>query len=136
MGSFGRGLGVIRAHAAGRRVNLGHSGAPYGSLGHALGVVRFCWVHSGASWGSSGSFAVGGFIRARDVGRWIHSGSLGSFMSGWRSLGSFGHALGSSGSFGFVGFIQARPGGLSGAPCRSYGSFDRALEDVGLICVR
>ena len=55
-------------------------------------VVRLNWGHWDPPWGSLDLFGVVGLIRARPVGRWIHS----------VSLGSFGCAL------GVVGFIRVR----------------------------
>ena len=60
LGSFGRALEVIRARPGGRR---GHSGSLVSFVG-ALDIVLFRWVHSGAPWGSSGSFGfVGALLR-------------------------------------------------------------------------
>ena len=108
LGSFGRGpakgvLGFIRVR-------------------WVWSLVSFdvLWVHSGATWGSSGSFRFVGFIRARPGGRCVRSGSLGSFM----------HGLGDIGFIGFVWFTLAHLMGLR-VHLGSVGLFWRADSVVG-----
>ena len=48
-----------------------HWGAPFGLL------LRVRWVNWGAPWGSSGSFEVAGFVRARPGLLRVNSKSLG-----------------------------------------------------------
>ena len=61
-----------------------HSGAPWGSLGSfgcamwVVGYILIRWVYSGSPWTSSRSF---GFIRERPGDHWDYSGSLGSLMN-------------------------------------------------------
>ena len=103
-----------------------------------LGSLRFSWVHSGATSGSSGSFAFVGFIRSRLGGRRFHSGSFGRTLEfvGFIRVCCVhaGAPWGSLGSFVFVRFIQARNwrrrvhSGL-------FGLFGRALVVFGLIQV-
>ena len=141
--SFVRALGVfgfIRARALGRRVYLDS----FGPVGRALEVIGFSWVrcvHSGVPWGFVG------FIRARPVCRWVHSGArpcsqLGSLGSFWRALWvvefipvHWFHSavsMGSLGSFGLVGFIRPSPCGRWVHLCL----FGHALVVVGLIRAR
>ena len=65
-----------------------------------IGLIRCCWVHSGASWASSGSMAVVVLIRVFREGRCVHSRSLVPSDAPW----------GTSDRFGGVGFIQVCPG--------------------------
>ena len=94
---------------------------------------------------SLGSFGVVEFIRVHPGGRWVHSGSLGSFgcslvvvvfILGRRdrlvSLGSFCVVGFVWGSFRVVGFVRVHPGGRwvhSG----SFGSFKFALGVGGFV---
>ena len=87
-----------------------------------LGLIVFRWVHSGAPWGSFGSFGQAlGVVGLIGV-RWVHS------CAAWLS----------SGSFGFVGFTRARPGVgrvYLGAPWGSLCSFWRPLRSAGLFAL-
>ena len=118
-------VGFIRVRTGGRWIHLG----ALVSFGCALVVVGFIGgdlVHSGASWSlciftrgrwvrpcvpmaSLGSFWVVWFVGVRPGGRWVHSGSLSSFMC---ALVVVGLILGSLGSFGcalcVVWFIRDR----------------------------
>ena len=94
--------------------------------------IRLCWVHSGATWVSLGSFwcdlGVIGLIR----GCWVHSGApswlLGSFgvVAPCEFIGGRWIHWGSFGSLGVIGFIGDRWVPLavhSGAARWSLGSF-------------
>ena len=126
----------IQVCPVGRRV---HSGSLV-TFGCTLVVVGFIWrpwVHSSASWGSSGSFGAVGYIRLRP---WGSSGSFGDVAFIWvrrvcrqvhsGTFGSLGCALGVAGcrwehsSVPWVssGFIRGRLV-HSGAPLVSSGPF-------------
>ena len=115
-----------------------------GSFGCDLGVVGFVQalpgcrcIHFGASWGSSGSFGFVGFFRARQCGRWVHSGLLGSFgralgVSFWLDLGVVRFIGAHSGVVVFIRVIWVH----SSAPWMSSGSLGSVLGVVGFTSVQ
>ena len=84
-GLFGHALSVVSIIGV-RWVRLGAPWMSSGSFGDAMQIVGFIQVlsaRSGALWWSSDSFGLVGFILARQVGRRVHSGSLGSRVFGF-----------------------------------------------------